>query len=340
VKGAGADIWGTADAFRFSYRQLQGDGTITARVASLTGTQAWAKAGVMIRESLAPGSAHGLMLVSIGKGVAFQRRVATGGVTTNTGSTGAAPKWVRLTRSGQVITASVSSDGATWTTVGQDTFSMGSSVLIGFAVSSHDSGSLATATFDNVTLPSAAPALPPSWASSDIGNTGVTGNASESEGTYTVRGAGADIWGSADAFRFAYRTVTGDVSITARVATISGTQAWTKAGVMIRASLSPDSAHALMLVSQGKGTAFQRRVTSGGLSTSTTGPAGTAPKWIRLTRSGPTISAFASADGVSWTLVGQDTFAMAAGVQVGLAVSSHDASTLATAAFDDIQVDN
>jgi regulation of enolase protein 1 (concanavalin A-like superfamily) len=338
VTGAGADIWGSADAFRFAWRSLNGDGTITARVASLSGTEAWTKAGVMIRESSAAGSAHALMLISVGKGTAFQRRTATNGLTTSTaGPAGTAPRWVRLARSGQVITASVSADGATWTVVGQGTFAMASNVLVGLAASSHDPTTLATATFDAVSVTTPPASLPTGWSSRDIGSTGVTGSASAVAGTFTVRGAGADIWGSADAFRYAYRALNGDGSMTARVASLDGTQAWTKAGVMIRESLTAGSAHALMLVSAGKGTAFQRRTTTGGVSTSTTGPATAAPRWVRLSRSGQTISAFVSTDGVSWTRVGQDSFSMAATVWVGLAVSSHDSSTLATATFDQIQ---
>src|SRR5882672_1872766 len=52
VSASGDDIWNSADAFRFVYRPLSGDGEITAEVDSLNPTDAWAKAGVMIRETL------------------------------------------------------------------------------------------------------------------------------------------------------------------------------------------------------------------------------------------------------------------------------------------------
>src|SRR5689334_13566149 len=54
--GSGSDIWGNADAFRYVYRTLDGDGEMTARVLSLDDTDSWAKAGVMIRETLAADS--------------------------------------------------------------------------------------------------------------------------------------------------------------------------------------------------------------------------------------------------------------------------------------------
>jgi hypothetical protein len=93
-----------------------------------------------------------------------------------------------------------------------------------------------------------------------------------------------------------------------------------------------------MLVSAGKGIAFQRRIATGGLSTHTAGAFGTAPAWVKLERRANTISAFQSADGVNWTLVGSDTFTMGSAAYVGLAVSSHDTTRLATATFDNVRV--
>jgi regulation of enolase protein 1 (concanavalin A-like superfamily) len=93
------------------------------------------------------------MLVSAGKGLALQRRVAPAGVSTSTpGAFTSAPAWVKLTRTGQLIQASTSTDGTTWTVVGQDTFAMGANVLVGLAVSSHDSTRAASATFSHVTI--------------------------------------------------------------------------------------------------------------------------------------------------------------------------------------------
>ena len=106
--------------------------------------------------------------------------------------------------------------------------------------------------------------LPAPWTSRDIGAVGVTGSATASGGTFTVRGAGADIWNSADAFHFVHQPVSGDVDVVARVASVEYVANWVKAGVMIRDQLTPESQQALMLVSAGKGLAFQRRVATGG----------------------------------------------------------------------------
>lgn len=185
-----------------------------------------------------------------------------------------------------------------------------------------------------VAAPIFAQSLPSGWSTVDVGAVGATGSASGSGGSFTVSGAGADVWGTADAFRFAYTSLTGDGTIVAQVTSVQYVASWTKAGVMIRETLDPSSRHAFMLVSAGKGLAFQRRVATGGLSTSTAGPVATAPYFVKLTRAGTTITAYASADGAAWTFVGSDSFSnLPSTVYVGLAVSSHVAGTLATATF-------
>jgi regulation of enolase protein 1 (concanavalin A-like superfamily) len=277
------------------------------------------------------------MLVSRANGLAFQRRTTTGGTTTTTaGSTSAAPYWVRLDRAGDTITAYQSPDGVIWTLVGSDTVPMASSVLVGIAVSSHTT-TAATATLDNVSVAVGTPGSPTPWMHRDIGAVAAAGNAtfSGTSSTYSVKGAGADIWGTADAFHYLYRPMTGDGAIVARVATVQNVNSWTKAGVMIRETLDPGSAQATMLVSPSKGSAFQRRTVAGGISTSTAGPMVAAPYWVKVERVGSTINAYTSADGSAWTLVGSDTIPMASTVYVGLAVSSHTTST-ATATFDNV----
>ena len=158
------------------------------------------------------------------------------------------------------------------------------------------------------------PGLPASWSQSDIGAVGLAGDATydSSSATFTVKGAGADVWGTADALHYAYTTLTGDGSIAARVVSTSNTAAWVKAGVMIRASLDTGSAQAFMLVSYSKGLAFQRRLVTGGTSTSSPGVLAGAPYWVRLVRIRDTLLGYASLDGTNWTQVGQATISMGA----------------------------
>jgi len=152
VNASGNDIWNTADAFHFVYRDLSGDGGLIARVATLTNTDQWAKAGVMIRESLAAGSKHASTVVTPANGINFQRRGGTNGESASNGTGGAAPAWVRIQRTGNVFISSTSPDGVAWTEVGRGTISMGGSVKVGLCLTSHNDSALGTAAFDNVTF--------------------------------------------------------------------------------------------------------------------------------------------------------------------------------------------
>ncbi len=337
VTGAGLDVWGTADAFHYAHTTLDGDGAIVARVASVNGTDAWTKVGVMIRASNAANAPQASMFVSLGKGFAFQRRLLSGAQSVHTsGGTGTAPRWVRLERHGSIITASISSNGTSWTIVGSDTIALPATALVGLAVTSRSTAALASGRFESVEI-TAGSALPAGWRSDDIGSVGVAGSAAAVAGTFTIKGAGADVWGTADALQFASQTLDGDGDIVARVASISGTQAWTKVGVMLRLTLDAGSAQAFMLVSSSRGAAFQRRTLTGGTSVSTAASVA-APKWVKLSRRGQVISASISGDGATWTVVGSDTFSMVGPIQAGLAVSSHDPARLATATFDNVSV--
>lgn len=154
VEASGADIWGTSDEFRFVYAQLRGNGEIIARVSSLDNTNPWAKAGIMIRESLAADAANVAALVTPSFGGRSQSR-ATAGITTlgTAGSPSQAPRWLRLVREvGTAFSTYESADGVNWTPLGLTVMSMPTDVYIGLAVTSHNDGVLTTAVFDNVTV--------------------------------------------------------------------------------------------------------------------------------------------------------------------------------------------
>lgn len=153
VQGSGNDIWGASDEFQFVYRQMKGDGEIFARVYSLTETNEWCKAGVMIRESLAPSSKHAIMAATGAQGMAFQRRMTDGGESLHTPGTSAnAPQWVKLVRENSTLTGYESNDGENWSLVGSEDIPMNETVFVGLAVTAHNDGSLCEALFENVTI--------------------------------------------------------------------------------------------------------------------------------------------------------------------------------------------
>jgi endoglucanase len=174
------------------------------------------------------------------------------------------------------------------------------------------------------------------WASQDIGSVGVTGGVNFSNGVFTVGGSGGDIWNNADAFRFVYLPVTGNCTITARVLGVQNTHEWAKAGVMIRASLTANAANAFIAVTPGQGVTWQTRSSTGANSGNSAVGGLSAPYWVRLVRSGNTFTGYRSANGVSWTQQGTATFTMAATAYVGLALTSHNNSSLCTATIDNV----
>ena len=178
-----------------------------------------------------------------------------------------------------------------------------------------------------------AQALPSGWSTKDVGAVAATGAATSVNNVFTVEGSGSDVWGAADEFRFVYKQLTGDGSIVSQVSAVENVNAWVKAGVMMRETLSASSRHAFMLVSAGKGLAFQRRTATSGSSTSTAA-SGSSPYFVKLSRSGNTFKAQKSVDGVTWTTVGSQSITMASTIYVGLAVSSHVDGSLASAIFE------
>jgi hypothetical protein len=180
-------------------------------------------------------------------------------------------------------------------------------------------------------------ALPFPWVSQDVGAVGVPGAAVWSNGVFTVVGAGADIQGTNDAFQLAYVATTGDCTITARVVSVQDVNPWSKAGVMIRESLDQGAANAFMAVTPGNGATWQNRSSDDG-GTGWNNQLGlSAPCWVELARRGNTFTGYYSLDGVNWTNQGTAAFTMASNtVYVGLAVTSHNNSSLCAATFDHV----
>ena len=164
VKGSGLDYGGgNADSFGFAYLSLAGNGTIIARIAARSEYSGLDKIGLTLRETLANGSKHVLVLCDGSINNSMLYRSSTDGNGTSSATTniaGVLPEWLKLNRTGNVFTGSLSLDGTNWTVLNTVTITMSNTLLCGFAVCSRNNGVLDTAVFDNVSVTGLWPALP------------------------------------------------------------------------------------------------------------------------------------------------------------------------------------
>jgi hypothetical protein len=181
--------------------------------------------------------------------------------------------------------------------------------------------------------------LPSPWLTADIGSGLVAGSATQTNGVFTVSGAG-NLGSTADNFRFVYQSLSGDGELRARIPTFQNTGASGRVGVMMRDSLTAGSMNAFVGVQADNGTfTAQFRTSTSGSTTATTSGTGTAPNvWARLVRSGNLVSAYKSTDGAAWTLVSSNTFTMSTNCYFGWSVASGSTNTLNTSTFDNATV--
>jgi ABC-type transport system involved in multi-copper enzyme maturation permease subunit len=219
--GPGGEV--VTDTFFFVHQPLVGDGSITARVTSLTGllpsfdggpdmvsgVHQWAKAGLIAKESTTQGSSYAAIMVTGAHGVRMQYDYTHDAAGDPSPVTATAPRWLRLTRSGDTLTGSESVDGIAWTEVGTAHLGgLSSTVQVGMFVASPDyevvtqsiggantfaGSSQATAVFDQVAAQGQLSS--DAWTSEEVG--GHSGGlpepaeaVQESAGIFTVTGTG------------------------------------------------------------------------------------------------------------------------------------------------------
>ena len=169
LTGSGIDIWGNTDQFHFAFREFTGTGSIIAKVDSVQNTQEYAKAGIMIRDTLDGNSRYAGVFITPENGVRFQYRTATEGTSDRYFEEGiTAPQWVKLERTaGGLVRAYYSADGTTWTRFDLIQVSMDAPMYIGLAVTSHDAALTCDGVFSNVSFPNTD--VSPQWTNQDVG---------------------------------------------------------------------------------------------------------------------------------------------------------------------------
>jgi hypothetical protein len=178
MTGSGSDIWYSADEFHYAFKNLTGVGTIQAQVLSVDNTDPWAKAGVMIRETLDPGSKFAAVYITTGNGCRFQARTDTDvdatsdtSVVTTEQTAITAPYWIKLERDvAGNFRGYYSANGSNWTPISWNpqNISMSSNIYIGLAVTAHNAGAVCEAKFSNVTTTGS---VAGQWSHQDIGIT-------------------------------------------------------------------------------------------------------------------------------------------------------------------------
>ena len=359
IKGTGADIGKASDQFHYVWQSIPGDATVTTQVTSQTNTSVFAKAGLVVRPSLDPGSPMYGVFVTPGKGILVQWRTTSNLITRPSATVpGAAPMFLRISRYTDTsvnpavtyYTAFTSTDGANWSTVPGSTvaLNMPGTIQAGMAVDSNAGGKSSTATFAGTTV--AAGAIRPNtlclpgWNCADIGVGFLAGGQAFNGNSWSMIAGGNDIWATYDQFHYIWQYVNTDTTVSARVVSTSGAGEWEKAGVMLRESTDPQAMYYGAFVTPSHGILVQYRQADGAATQQIAVP-GAAPAYLRVARWTDTSSsttyytAYGSADGNTWTEIPNSTVVLSlpASVLAGVAADSYRAQT-ASIAFDSVSV--
>lgn len=275
----------TGDAQFYGYREWNGDGSFTLRLDSLVNSNAnrtnpageIASAGITLRESTAAGARQVSLLANFANQLEFLSRTSTaGGLSSVSGSgsplaalgVNSVPRWLRLNRVGNAVTASHSPDGTTWTTVGTTTVAFPTAIQVGLVADSQVRFETATAVFSNVDFFTP---VTTSFSGSNIGSAGTGATSSLSGSTYTLKAAGTGNAGNADALRLHSSAFTGDGTLIARLgyfaddsSPATALAAGAQLGITLRADTSVASPNATILFTPQLGLRTLSRTTAAG----------------------------------------------------------------------------
>jgi autotransporter-associated beta strand protein len=277
----------TSDAQFYGYREWSGDGTFTVRLDSLVNSNAGrtnpageiASAGITLRESTSAGARQVSLLANFANQLEFLSRTATGGGLASVSGSGsplsasgvtAAPRWLRVSRAGNVISASHSLDGSSWTPMGSTTVTLPAAIQIGMVADSQVRFETATAVFSNVSFLTP---VTPAFSGSDIGTAGAGATSSVSGSTFTLKAAGTGCAGIADALRLHSSAFTGDGTLIARLSyfadessPVTALAAGAQLGITLRTDTTAGSPHATILFTPQLGLRTLSRTASSGSS--------------------------------------------------------------------------
>jgi len=268
---------------------------------------------------------------------------------------------LKVERRGQTITTSYAHEGQDW--IPGEALALNGLVeeaFVGLTVLSHEAGQLACGSFDQIQLngtritPSpedlsvyegvgaVQDPLPEGWSATDVGGASPGGQTVHGPTAMDVFGGGDDIWYDSDQFRFVWREVHGDFDLSATVTSLEPVHQYTKAGLMLRDSLDPNSAHAMVIAFPTGALEVGHRLSAGAdVRAIGADGSGTFPDiHFKMERREKTVTLFYAFEEGAW--IAGDTVTLEELDEqdyVGLAVLSHDGYQLVRAGFKNVTFD-
>jgi len=180
--------------------------------------------------------------------------------------------------------------------------------------------------------------LPVNWHQITIGQNPLAGTGNWSNNTFTISGAGSDIWGNTEEYHFVYNNVADSIEIIAKIESVENTHNWAKAGIMIKQNPSSSSVLAILSFSPNKSVVFATRKNTGEMISGEQGSQDAQP-WLKLVYKRNVISAFSSVDGLNWNQVGKPAdIKLSGNFCVGLVSCSHVKGVLCKAVISHVTI--
>ena len=178
-----------------------------------------------------------------------------------------------------------------------------------------------------------------SFIAADVGQSGLPGSSTLAAGGVNLTGSGVDIGKGEDQYFFSYQAKSGDFDVKVRLESLTLSDAWSQAGLVVREDLLAGSRMAAVMATPTiSGCFFRSRSVSNTVpAVSGSFPVNYPATWLRLRRVGSVLSGYAGFDGVRWTSLGSMNATLPPTLFLGFAVSSQESLSSVTAAFRDYQ---
>jgi|GEM_PF-946428 len=179
----------------------------------------------------------------------------------------------------------------------------------------------------------------------EIGSTGIPGTSSYdvASKTYTIKGAGPGISGTADSFHFLFTPKEANCTITAKITSIGTSGSGAMGGVMVRQDINPSGTCRYVFAGvKDSNLVLQYRDTPGAAAVTSYSTPVTLPTWVRIVRTGTAYDQFAgyvSSDGTNWSNFASQAVALVSNNNyAGVALASGTTTVLNTGSFANVNV--